>query len=76
MAELSLLPKATDVRAPEGGDGDRYRLLIDAITDYAIFMLDLDGRIASWNSGAQRSSGYAASSASLATGEAFASNRS
>ncbi|WP_254621267.1 hybrid sensor histidine kinase/response regulator [Stutzerimonas stutzeri] len=38
---------------------DRYRLLIDSITDYAIYMLDADGRIASWNAGARRFKGYA-----------------
>lgn len=40
---------------------DRYRLLIEAITDYAIYMLDPDGRVASWNPGAERFKGYAAS---------------
>ena len=39
-------------------DGDRYRLLIDAIADYAIYMLDADGHIASWNPGAERFKGY------------------
>ncbi|WP_310541717.1 PAS domain S-box protein [Phenylobacterium sp.] len=42
------------------GEGDRYRLLIDAITDYAIYMLDPEGRVTSWNPGAQRFKGYAA----------------
>ncbi|WP_413043524.1 PAS domain S-box protein [Pseudomonas sp. YJ42] len=37
---------------------DRYRLLIDAVTDYAIYMLDPDGRVASWNAGAKRFKGY------------------
>ncbi|WP_455274233.1 PAS domain S-box protein [Rhizobium herbae] len=36
----------------------RYHLLVDAITDYAIYMLDPDGIVASWNSGAQRLKGY------------------
>src|SRR5258705_392166 len=40
-------------------DDDRHRLLVDAITDYAIYMLDPDGRVASWNAGAQRIKGYA-----------------
>ena len=40
-----------------GIDG-RYRLLVDAIIDYAIFMLDTDGYVSSWNTGAQRSKGY------------------
>ena len=41
-------------------DNDRYRLLIDAIGDYAIYMLDATGHIASWNPGAQRFKGYTA----------------
>ncbi|MCW0235459.1 MAG: PAS domain S-box protein [Ferrovibrio sp.] len=36
----------------------RYRLLVDSITDYAIFMLDPTGIVASWNPGAQRFKGY------------------
>lgn len=36
----------------------RYRLLVDAVTDYAIFMLDVEGFVVSWNSGAQRLKGY------------------
>ncbi|WP_428423947.1 PAS domain S-box protein [Pararhizobium sp.] len=36
----------------------RYRLLVDAITDYAIYMLDTEGRVSSWNAGAQRFKGY------------------
>lgn len=35
----------------------RYRLLVDAITDYAIYMLDTEGRISSWNAGARRFKG-------------------
>ncbi|AHL75478.1 histidine kinase [Stutzerimonas stutzeri] len=37
---------------------DRYRLLIDAVTDYAIYMLDPNGKVASWNAGAKRFKGY------------------
>jgi PAS domain S-box-containing protein len=39
---------------------DRYRLLIESITDYAIYMLDLDGHVTSWNPGAKRFKGYEA----------------
>ena len=39
-------------------DDGRYRMLIEAITDYAIYMLDSDGIISSWNPGAQRFKGY------------------
>src|SRR5262249_5424860 len=41
-------------------DAERYRLLVDSITDYAIYMLDRHGRVVSWNPGAQRFKGYAA----------------
>ena len=36
----------------------RFRLLVDAVQDYAIFMLDTEGVVASWNSGAERMKGY------------------
>ena len=39
-------------------DDGRYRMLIEAVTDYAIYMLDADGRISSWNPGARRFKGY------------------
>jgi PAS domain S-box-containing protein len=38
----------------------RYRLLVEAITDYAIYMLDSNGLITSWNPGARRLKGYEA----------------
>jgi hypothetical protein len=37
---------------------ERFSLLVSAVTDYAIFMLDADGRVASWNEGAHRIKGY------------------
>jgi PAS domain S-box-containing protein len=39
-------------------DDGRYRLLIEAITDYAIYMLDPSGIVTSWNPGARRFKGY------------------
>jgi PAS domain S-box-containing protein len=36
----------------------RFQLLINAVTDYAIYMLEPDGTIASWNPGARRFKGY------------------
>jgi PAS domain S-box-containing protein len=36
------------------------QLLIDAVVDYAIYMIDLNGRVLSWNSGAARLKGYKA----------------
>ena len=40
---------------------ERFRLLVDAVQDYAIFMLDVQGHVSSWNTGAQRIKGYAVS---------------
>lgn len=42
---------------------ERLRLLIDGVRDYAIFALSPDGRIASWNAGAERIKGYTAQEA-------------
>jgi PAS domain S-box-containing protein len=42
-------------------EDERYRLLIEAVTDYAIYMLDHEGIVSSWNPGAQRFKGYQAS---------------
>jgi PAS domain S-box-containing protein len=39
---------------------ERYRLLVDGVRDYAIFMLDVDGHIVTWNAGAERLKGYTA----------------
>jgi PAS domain S-box-containing protein len=39
---------------------ERYRLLLDGIRDYAIFMMDPQGQIVSWNAGAERIKGYRA----------------
>jgi PAS domain S-box-containing protein len=39
---------------------ERFRLLVEAVQDYAIFMLTTEGIIASWNAGAQRIKGYTA----------------
>ena len=36
---------------------DQYRRLIEAVVDYAIFQLDANGLIATWNTGAQRIKG-------------------
>lgn len=43
------------------GDPDsKYRLLVESVRDYAIFMLDTEGRVATWNLGAERFKGYKA----------------
>jgi hypothetical protein len=61
------LTQAPIQTAPDGdaptGEGSRiaeehFRLLVESVKDYAIFMLDTDGRVISWNPGAQRLKGY------------------
>jgi PAS domain S-box-containing protein len=56
---------AAEERARRGKPGSvddarRFQLLLDAVSDTAICMLDRDGRVASWNSGAERINGYRA----------------
>jgi PAS domain S-box-containing protein len=45
---------------PSPHAAELYRLLIERVTDYAIFALDAGGHIVSWNPGAQRLKGYQA----------------
>ena len=39
---------------------ERFRLLVEGVQDYAIFMLDPEGRVVTWNEGAERIKGYRA----------------
>ncbi|HET7659073.1 MAG TPA: PAS domain S-box protein [Oryzihumus sp.] len=63
---LYLFLQVQDVTAEEAAteglrrSEERFRLLVEAVEDYAIFMLDPSGYVVSWNSGAQRSKGYTA----------------
>lgn len=46
---------------PQGQtDAEQFRLLVQQVREYAIFLLDPEGRVASWNDGAERIKGYAA----------------
>jgi PAS domain S-box-containing protein len=61
---LYLFLQAQDVTAQRRAEEElrqseqRFRLLVEAVQDYAIFMLDPQGHIVSWNRGAQRIKGY------------------
>jgi PAS domain S-box-containing protein len=60
-AVLGQLDEAlAELRARQADSERRFRLMVDSVVDYAIFMLDAHGHVASWNTGAQRISGYAA----------------
>jgi PAS domain S-box-containing protein len=41
-------------------EDSRYRLLVESLTDYAVYMLNAEGTVATWNPGAQRIKGYTA----------------
>jgi PAS domain S-box-containing protein len=50
-----------DVALPPDLEGNNlFRLLVEAVADYAIYMLDPEGHVVSWNAGAQRFKGYTA----------------
>lgn len=54
-------PHSTDGDDPGPLAGDhRFQVLVDAIKDYAIYLLDEKGHVSSWNTGAQRLKGYTA----------------
>src|SRR5215510_4260504 len=47
--------------APTPDGDERFRILVESVKDYAIFMLGPDGRIRTWNAGAKLIKGYEAS---------------
>ena len=51
---------ATTTGQGDAQDDQMYRLLVQGVTDYAIYMLDPVGRVRSWNSGARLAKGYEA----------------
>lgn len=55
-------PTAERTTEKSSGNSDQsFELLVQSVEDYAIFMLDTEGRVASWNAGAERIKGYKAS---------------
>jgi PAS domain S-box-containing protein len=56
------LPAATPTLSPTSAAhaalDDRFQMLIEGVVDYGIFLLDPDGHVMSWNSGAERLKGY------------------
>lgn len=54
------MSEAQRTHTPRRDDSEMLRSLIEAVTDYAIFRIDLHGRVETWNSGAERIKGYTA----------------
>lgn len=52
--------ESTPEQDPVALDEHRFELLVNAISNYAIYMLDAGGHVVSWNTGAQRFKGYTA----------------
>src|SRR5439155_12028782 len=56
--EASVGPNPAKQRNPQCGD--YFEQLVAGVRDYAIFLLDAQGNVASWNAGAERLKGYRA----------------
>lgn len=52
--------KQNEALAEQRAQEQKFRLLVEGVTDYAIYMLDPDGHVVNWNAGAKRSKGYTA----------------
>ena len=50
----TLIPKSLE----ELDDARRLQLLVQSVTDYAIYLVSIDGRVLTWNSGAEKLKGY------------------
>lgn len=53
-------PASSEVEQALRQSEERFRLLVQSVRDYAILMLDADGRVTSWNEGAERIKGWTA----------------
>lgn len=58
LSQASALLRSREAALKEGEE--RYRRVIEGVRDYGIFALDIDGRVVSWNTGAERIKGWSA----------------
>jgi PAS domain S-box-containing protein len=58
LTSQDVVRKETEVRLKQSDE--IFRLLVESVKDYAIFLLDPDGKVATWNQGAERIKGYKA----------------
>src|SRR5215208_3662766 len=59
MIELQVSRPNATARIDSNIADELFRLMVQSVRDYAIFLLDPEGHVASWNEGAQRIKGYA-----------------
>jgi PAS domain S-box-containing protein len=59
-AKVAALVHLFEEKVRAGQQAEQYRLMVEGTKDYAIFMLDTQGRIVTWNAGAERLKGYSA----------------
>src|SRR5580700_5990538 len=57
---ISLVPQTAGNPGGAHLADETFRLLVDSVRDYAIFLLSPEGKVVTWNQGAQRIKGYAA----------------
>src|SRR5689334_2391386 len=57
---LDAIPDPARAQESLTGDDAAFRLLVNSVKDHAIFMLNLDGEVITWNAGAERIKGYRA----------------
>src|ERR687894_62516 len=60
VAKTTMADKLGSTGSALRGTEEPFRLLVESVIDYGIFMLDPEGRVASWNAGAERIKGYRA----------------
>lgn len=59
ISKVALMPKST-LSNPNNQSDLMYRLLVQGVKDYAIYLLDESGIVLNWNAGAERAKGYTA----------------
>ena len=59
MPRKSVRPRVPPPASSNASDASRFQLLVQGVTDYALYMLSAEGVVTSWNAGAERMKGYA-----------------